>query len=428
MRFFNTVAAVVLGLAAVANGHMEMSYPPPFRSKFNANYPDHFSDEASNMKSPLDSQGANYPCKGYHTDLGTPAGKSVVTWAPGGAYNFTITGQTYHDGGSCQASLSYDKGQTFKVIHSYIGGCPPPGDSSWDFTVPADAPAGEALFAWTWFNNLGNREMYMNCAAVTIGAGKKRAASVPFASRPDIFLANIGPKGNGAITPDSKDVDFPQPGNEVDRRPSLNAAAPPAGGSSGSPYVKFPLFSLSFAIDSCMLTKETNNRVAPPPAATSAPAPAPAPTSASQDPSGVFVTAPTAEPTAPADGTGSSKPSAATSVAASSTAAVPQPQPTAGSGNSSPSSSSNGTVPANSSTTAGSKCSTEGQWNCLSGGKSYQRCAAGLWSISMPVAAGTSCKPGLGDSLVVAKKRSGSGFVPRRRFVYEQNHGKRVSS
>ncbi|GFP58294.1 hypothetical protein TASIC1_0010010500 [Trichoderma asperellum] len=235
MRFFNTVAAVVLGLAAVANGHMEMSYPPPFRSKFNANYPDHFSDEASNMKSPLDSQGANYPCKGYHTDLGTPAGKSVVIWAPGGAYNFTITGQTYHDGGSCQASLSYDKGQTFKVIHSYIGGCPPPGDSSWDFTVPADAPAGEALFAWTWFNNLGNREMYMNCAAVTIGAGKKRAASVPFASRPDIFLANIGPKGNGAITPDSKDVDFPQPGNEVDRRPSLNAAAPPAGGSSGSP-------------------------------------------------------------------------------------------------------------------------------------------------------------------------------------------------
>lgn len=255
MRFFNTVAAVVLGLAAVANGHMEMSYPPPFRSKFNANYPDHFSDEASNMKSPLDSQGGNYPCKGYHTDLGTPAGKSVVTWAPGGSYNFTITGQTYHDGGSCQASLSYDKGQTFKVIHSYIGGCPPPGDSSWDFTVPADAPAGEALFAWTWFNNLGNREMYMNCAAVTIGAGKKRAASVPFASRPDIFLANIGPKGNGVITPDSKDVDFPQPGNEVDRRPSLNAAAPPAGGSSGSPYVKFPLFSPSFAIDSCMLTK-----------------------------------------------------------------------------------------------------------------------------------------------------------------------------
>lgn len=173
----------------------------------------------------------------------------------------------------------------------------------------------------------------------------------------------------------------------------------------------------------------TNNRVAPPPAVTSAPAPAPAPTSASQGPSGVFVTAPTAEPTAPADGTSSSKPSAATSVSASSAAAVPQP--TTGSGNSSPSSPSspsNGTLPASSSTTAGSKCSTEGQWNCLSGGKSYQRCAAGLWSISMPVAAGTSCKPGLGDSLVVAKKRSGSGFVPRRRFVYEQNHGKRVSS
>lgn len=256
MRFLNTVAAVIL--AAVTHGHMQMSYPPPLRSKYNANTLDHYDNEASNMQSPLDPTGANYPCKGYQIYLGTPVGKSVATWAPGGSYNFTLTGTAYHEGGSCQASLSYDKGQNFKVIQSYVRGCPPPGDSSWNFTVPVDAPAGEALFAWSWFNNVGNREMYMNCASVTIEAGKNLTASVPFASRPDIFVANVGSKGNGAITIENKDVEFPQPGNEVEYLKTLNpasaggasseappaAAAPPAGVSSSSLYVKFPtLFS-----------------------------------------------------------------------------------------------------------------------------------------------------------------------------------------
>lgn len=28
------------------------------------------------------------------------------------------------------------------------------------FTIPKAAPSGEAVFSWTWFNRLGNREMY----------------------------------------------------------------------------------------------------------------------------------------------------------------------------------------------------------------------------------------------------------------------------
>jgi hypothetical protein len=237
MKFVDTIAAVVLGLAAVANGHMEMKSPPPFRSKFN---PNSGTDIDYSMTSPLLASGADYPCKGYQKLIGTPEGKSVATWAPGGAYGFTITGGTNHEGGSCQASLSYDKGQTWKVIHSYIGGCPPMGDSNWNFTVPTDAPSGDALFGWTWFNKIGNREMYMNCAAVTIGAGKKRAASTPFASRPDAFVANVG---NNICTYESTDVVFPQPGNEVDRNSQSTSppgqgtcsGAPPAGGSSSDP-------------------------------------------------------------------------------------------------------------------------------------------------------------------------------------------------
>lgn len=233
MKLVETLAAAVLGLAAVAHGHMEMKSPPPFRSKYN---PNSGSDIDYSMTSPLSASGSDFPCKGYQKLLGTAEGKSVVTWAPGGAYGFTITGSANHGGGSCQASLSYDKGQTWKVIHSYIGGCPPQQDSNWNFTVPSDAPAGDALFAWTWFNNIGNREMYMNCAAVTIAAGKKRSASTPFASRPVLFVANVG---DNICTYEGKDVEFPQPGPEVDRN-SQGTAPPGQGTCSGAPPAAAP--------------------------------------------------------------------------------------------------------------------------------------------------------------------------------------------
>ncbi|PNP41177.1 hypothetical protein TGAMA5MH_07047 [Trichoderma gamsii] len=160
---------------------------------------------------------------------------------------------------------------------------------------------------------------------------------------------------------------------------------------------------------------------------TSAPAAASTSASISQPPGGVFITALSAEPTAPES-------SVETSVPASSTAAMPQPpQPTAGSSSSSPLSPSNpygfsnGTAPTNTSTTAGSKCSKEGQYNCQPDGQAYQRCAAGLWSVTMPVALGNPCKPGLADTFVLAQKRSSPGFVRRRRFVSDHRRGKRVS-
>lgn len=40
---------------------------------------------------------------------------------------------------------------------------------------------------------------------------------------------------------------------------------------------------------------------------------------------------------------------------------------------------------------AGSGCSTEGQWHCMT--NSFQRCAGGHWSIKMAMAEGTKCEP-----------------------------------
>jgi hypothetical protein len=41
--------------------------------------------------------------------------------------------------------------------------------------------------------------------------------------------------------------------------------------------------------------------------------------------------------------------------------------------------------------TAGSSCSDEGQWYCMT--SSFQRCASGQWSTVMQCAAGTQCSP-----------------------------------
>ncbi|KAK2590710.1 hypothetical protein QQS21_011604 [Conoideocrella luteorostrata] len=199
----------ILGLAALTSAHMQMSYPPPFRSKHNP----YTTDVDYSMTSPLESSGSNFPCKGYHKLLNTPQGKSVATWQAGQSYSITVEGSATHSGGSCQVSLSYDGGSSWKAIHSYIGGCPL--TPNWEFTLPDDTPSGDALFAWSWFNKVGNREMYMNCAHITINGARKvrRSPSDPLSSRPAMFVANVN---NGCGTLEGADVLFPNPGPDVD--------------------------------------------------------------------------------------------------------------------------------------------------------------------------------------------------------------------
>ncbi|OBT69722.1 hypothetical protein VE03_00859 [Pseudogymnoascus sp. 23342-1-I1] len=193
-------------MATTSFAHMQMSDPPPLRSTYNKKS----TNIDYSMTSPLSDTGSDFACKGYLTDLALPAGDSVATWAAGSSQKFTIVGNAPHNGGSCQASISTDSGKTFKAIHSYIGNCPLVAD--FPFTVPADTPVGKAVFAWTWFNKVGNREMYMNCASVTISAGTGSTPAVAFADRPAMFVANAG---NGCTTVESKDLKFPDPGPDV---------------------------------------------------------------------------------------------------------------------------------------------------------------------------------------------------------------------
>ncbi|KAI1023433.1 hypothetical protein LB503_000418 [Fusarium chuoi] len=414
---FSSVAAC-LGLAGLAQAHMEMIYPPPFKSKSN---PNAGSDVDYSMTAPLDASGANFPCKGYHSLFGTKEGASVADWAAGGSYNMSITGGANHGGGSCQASLSYDKGKSWKVIHSYIGNCPGAGTTTFDFKVPSDAPSGEAIFAWSWFNQIGNREMYMNCAAVTIGGGSGKRADA-MSNRPEMFVANVG---NGCTTEESSDLEFPDPGPDVSNDSQKtagpkgtcgkagsgsgsgsgdgsNGAAPstPADGSAGGNNGAAPSAVPTQTQPAAQPSSPAAQPSAPAAGAPSAYVPSPssignAPHSQIHSPGGVFVTV-----SQPAEATGAPDPSApaATSTLLTMTKPAPgtggQPIPTSvGSPEpapTTPTAPGAGGSGSGSEETAGAACSDEGAWNCI-GGTKYQRCASGRWSVVQSMAAGTTC-------------------------------------
>lgn len=213
---------IVLRLLPHALAHMEMKYPFPMRSKFDPQTPNDSIDY--DMVAPLLPDGSDYPCKGHNTD--GPL-RAVATYEAGSSYNMSIVGGAPHMGGSCQLSLSYDNGATFKVIKSMIGDCPLKPE--YTFTIPEFAPTGIPLFAWTWFNDVGNREMYMNCAAVTIQGRSPYVfdggSTSGMNTLPNIYLANIGPKSN-CNTVENKPVVFPDPGLDVVYGGGMSASSP----------------------------------------------------------------------------------------------------------------------------------------------------------------------------------------------------------
>ncbi|KAL4972339.1 hypothetical protein BDW66DRAFT_7410 [Aspergillus desertorum] len=239
MKNFLLTAAL---LVSSAYGHIQMSKPYPIRSPLNQAAS---GEKDYSYTNPLSTSGSDYPCKGYAND----PFNSVATYSPGSTYDLELSGSAVHGGGSCQIALSYDKGKTFQVIHSMLGGCPM--TKSYKFTIPADAPSGEALLAWSWFNKVGNREMYMNCAQVTVGSGARQegfaavSMSQAFSSLPPLFIANVNGAGQ-CTTIEGEEVNFPIPGPSVEgslsgtgykcsgSAPFLGTSDPPNSGSSSS--------------------------------------------------------------------------------------------------------------------------------------------------------------------------------------------------
>lgn len=131
-----------LSALPLALAHMQMSSPSPLRDP----HADRDEPKDYNILSPLNADGSNYPCKGYH--LNTPL-TTVATYEAGSKQTLRLKGSATHGGGSCQMSLSCDGGSNFNVMKSIVGGCPL--NDNYEWTVPDDIPsASQCLLAWTW--------------------------------------------------------------------------------------------------------------------------------------------------------------------------------------------------------------------------------------------------------------------------------------
>ncbi|RVD87958.1 uncharacterized protein DFL_002160 [Arthrobotrys flagrans] len=239
MHFTTSFIAAAAAFLPLVSAHVKMVSPEVYGIN---------TDNA-----PLDPTGANFPCK-FPGGVGSKEDPKA-TYTPGVSGTFQLLGGATHGGGSCQISITYDnpptKDSVFKVVQSYEGGCPvvASGNLGGDASMPLPAlpvqlpeglKAGEAVFVWTWFNRIGNREMYMNCAPITIGGSG--SSDDTFNSLPDMFVANIdGAKNNACTTTEGIDIVFPNPGSNVkvvdDNR--FGAACPGGpstpGGSGSSP-------------------------------------------------------------------------------------------------------------------------------------------------------------------------------------------------
>lgn len=171
-----------------------------------------------------------------------------LTFNTGGGANTAV-----HGGGSCQISITYETDPTaikdpsnWKVLYSIEGGCPTNSPlnldgnyvgtngqsytgaidcsdpttngydcvNSFNFTIPQGVKNGQATLAWTWFNNVGNREIYMNCIAADITGGASDASQM--AGLPNMFVANLASVNGGTCkTTEMTAVKFPDPGQYV---------------------------------------------------------------------------------------------------------------------------------------------------------------------------------------------------------------------
>jgi hypothetical protein len=241
-----------------------MSNPFPIRSPLNPALAASIRDYS--YTSPLSASGANFPCKGYAQE----PFNSIANYAAGEVYSLTLEGTATHGGGSYQIALSFDRGETFQVIKSILGHCPEA--MLYTFQIPEDAPSGPALLAWTWFNKVGKREMYMNCAQVTVHAEPTASRnndwmipdqplSVRWADRPAIFVANVNAEGQ-CTTIENEEVNFPRPGPDTEgslSEPGFWCAGPPTfAGSGGDPPQAIALSNTPTA--STALTSVTYSR------------------------------------------------------------------------------------------------------------------------------------------------------------------------
>jgi hypothetical protein len=221
----NSIAFLAL-LFSFSFAHMEMEYPAPRRSKFSSYYTSIYDVDYS-MTAPLsNTDSSQFPCKGY------AKGPSTLTLTAGSPLTVELYGSAIHGGGHCQFAMSYDGGNTWVVLSTVVRQCMLQG-LNFSVPIPASAPNGAAVFAWTWINAIGNREYYMNCADVTVQGG----ATPGSITGPKLFVANLAYIAGAPTIPEFPDPTSTNDGrNYLDARPTITVTGTsgPAGSTTGS--------------------------------------------------------------------------------------------------------------------------------------------------------------------------------------------------
>jgi hypothetical protein len=304
-------------------------------------------------------------------------------------------------GGSCQLSLSTDMKPTanskWTVVQSWEGGCPSLDGTAYEdpknplsypdnytYAIPDAFAPGNYSMAWTWVpKHSGAYEFYMNCAPITLTAGKDMAMSsgsqkAKQEDMPDMLVVNI----DGVTTCRAhrdRVLLYPNPGPNSIRNGSDGDGCSrdlflyPTEGS-GCPQPTEPYAWCGTSLGQLQPAKIHT----------------PLPIHSEGVP---IVSMSTAAPSKTATwttsfGTGSStisaNPTFSTGDAGDSCEVDPVP-----SLSTSPAATPSGVLKG--------ACQVEGQWNCIDG-KSFQRCASGEWSVAQSLGA-QRCSIGVGDTL-----------------------------
>ncbi|KAF9426752.1 hypothetical protein BGZ94_006063 [Podila epigama] len=228
MKVASTIL-LVLSFIAMASAHMALLYPPPRGGYGTPQYNGRihtfigYKDSKWTMR---------FPCGGY-----APSGRKPTALRAGQTVNvrFYASGmkasdianqpklvpknkqfsQARHGGGTCEFSLSYDGGKTFRLIGRYTRTCPD-AYYQWPVKIPANVPScnskNKCLFVWSWTANQ-LPQYYHNCADVTIAGVKngklpsKSIAIVDFAGYKRGVTANgDGEKHRASTGPNKKEV------------------------------------------------------------------------------------------------------------------------------------------------------------------------------------------------------------------------------
>ncbi|KJX93528.1 hypothetical protein TI39_contig4297g00001 [Zymoseptoria brevis] len=228
-----SAALVFFGRAA---SHMIMQHPVPFGV-------DTLDNSPLNNAKP-GSAGSDYPCKQRAGVYNIGTMNSMPVESP---ILLNFTGSASHGGGTCQIAVSLDKEprveSVWKIIQVFEGGCPTDQDGNtppnkFQFQIPKGFPNGQATMSWTWYNKIGNREVYQNCAPIQVTGGSE--TKEVYESLPNLYLINL--PTSECSTVETTDIEIPSPGQSIIKDSSAikGAAGPSCAASAAAQTLGMP--------------------------------------------------------------------------------------------------------------------------------------------------------------------------------------------